>query len=295
MQLPLDFRPADVLAFHARDPQRRAERVDGDGFAKGFMWHGHPACLTVAFRPGEAEVTLAVDGPAADPAELDAFARHLLGLTQPTAAFEAAHRAHPRLGPLLAQRPGLRVPQAATPFEALSWAITGQQISVAAAISVRRRLIDTAGLRHSGGLACYPDAASLARLDEAALRGAGLSAAKAQTVLRVARLVADGLLPLDAWRRDTPAERIRAHLLALRGIGPWTVDYTLLRGFALVDGSLHGDVAVRRGLQRLLEREEKIGADEAKHWLADFAPWRALAAAHLWAAESPTAPPPGAA
>ena len=126
-------------------------------------------------------------------------------------------------------------------------------------------------------------------------RGAGLSAAKAQTVLRVARLVADGLLPLDAWRRDTPAERIRAHLLALRGIGPWTVDYTLLRGFALVDGSLHGDVAVRRGLQRLLEREEKIGADEAKHWLADFAPWRALAAAHLWAAESPTAPPPDAA
>ena len=65
MQLPLDFRPADVLAFHARDPQQRAERVDGDGFAKGFMWHGHPACLTVAFRPGEAEVTLAVDGPAA--------------------------------------------------------------------------------------------------------------------------------------------------------------------------------------------------------------------------------------
>lgn len=37
MQLPLDFRPADVLAFHARDPQRRAERVDDDGFAKGFM------------------------------------------------------------------------------------------------------------------------------------------------------------------------------------------------------------------------------------------------------------------
>ena len=124
---------------------------------------------------------------------------------------------------------------------------------------------------------------------------AGEAAAVAQTVLRVARLVADGLLPLDAWRRDAPAELIRARLSAIRGIGPWTIDYTLLRGFASVDGSLHGDVAVRRGLQRLLEREEKIGADEAKHWLADFAPWRALAAAHLWAAESPTARPPGTA
>lgn len=283
MHLPQNFRAAEVLAFHARDPQQRAERVTGHCIDKGLMWHGHPAQLHIGIHPDHAEVTLTVDGPPADPAHVTRLAGHMLGLSQPVEAFEAAHGHHPRLGALIAQRPGLRVPQTASPFEALSWAITGQQISVAAAVSVRRRLIETAGLRHSGGLACYPDAATLARLDEATLRSAGLSATKARSLLTVARLAAEGQLPLDDWLHTASADTIRARLASIRGIGPWTINYTLLRGFASVDGSLHGDVAVRRGLQKLLGRAEKIDADEAEAWLARFAPWRALVAAHLWA------------
>ena len=254
MQLPHNFRATEVLAFHARDPQQRAERVTGHCIDKGLMWHGHPAQLRISLHPDHAEVTLSVDGPPADPAHVTRLAGHMLGLSQPVEAFEA-----------------------------LSWAITGQQISVAAAVSVRRRLIETAGLRHSGGLACYPDAATLARLDEATLQSAGLSATKARSLLSVARLATEGHLPLDDWLHTASADTIRARLASIRGIGPWTINYTLLRGFASVDGSLHGDVAVRRGLQKLLGRAEKIDADEAETWLARFAPWRALVAAHLWA------------
>ena len=283
MQLPHNFRATEVLAFHARDPQQRAERVTGHCIDKGLMWHGHPAQLRISLHPDHAEVTLSVDGPPADPAHVTRLAGHMLGLSQPVEAFEAAHGHHPRLGALIAQRPGLRVPQTASPFEALSWAITGQQISVAAAVSVRRRLIETAGLRHSGGLACYPDAATLARLDEATLQSAGLSATKARSLLSVARLATEGQLPLDDWLHTASADTIRARLASIRGIGPWTINYTLLRGFASVDGSLHGDVAVRRGLQKLLGRAEKVDADEAETWLARFAPWRALVAVHLWA------------
>ncbi len=283
MQLPQNFRAAEVLAFHARDPQQRAERVSGHGIDKGLMWHGHPARLHIALHPDHADVTLSVDGPPANPAEVTRLARHMLGLTQPVEAFEAAHRHHPQLGPLIAKRPGLRVPQTASPFEALSWAITGQQISLAAAVSVRRRLIETAGLHHSSGLACYPDAATLARLDEATLQSAGLSATKARSLLSVARLANEGQLPLDDWLHAPIANTIHARLASVRGIGPWTINYALLRGFASVDGSLHGDVAVRRGLQKLLGRMDKIDAAEAEAWLARFSPWRALVAAHLWA------------
>lgn len=283
LSLPASFRPADILAFQARDPQQLAERVEAGGFAKGLIWHGAPACLQLAFQAGHVDVELEVDGSPASAGAVAGLARHVLGLDQPVDAFEAAHRHHLQLGPLLSRHAGLRVPQAATPFEALSWAVTGQQISTAAAISIRRRLIACIGVRHSGGLACYPDAAQFAAQDEAQLRSAGLSQSKADTLLRLARLVADGKLPLEAWLSTTPAEEIRERLLAIRGIGPWTVDYALLRGFAHLDGSLHGDAAVRRGLQKLLGRAEKVGEAEAHAWLADFAPWRALAAAHLWA------------
>jgi len=288
MQLPADFRPADLLAFHGRDSRQVAERVAGSLIEKGIVWHGHPARLTLDLHPGRAEVNLDVDGPAPDPAEVAALARHLLGTGQPVAQLTAAHRHHPQLGPLLARLPGLRVPQAATPFEALSWAITGQQISLAAAVGIRRRLIETtndvAGTRHSSGLACYPDAATLARLDEPRLRAAGYSTAKAATLLHVARRTADGHLPLDHWlHTHTPADEIRAALAQHRGIGPWTIDYTLLRGFARMDGSLHGDAAVRRKLQALLGHDTPPTPKETQAWLAQFAPWRALVAALLWA------------
>ncbi len=146
---------------------------------------------------------------------------------------------------------------AATPFEALTWAITGQQISLSAALSLRRKLIRAAGLGHSGGLACYPDAGSIARLSEADLHQAGFSRTKAQTLIALSQGVRQNRLPLDAWLVTLPVAEIRERLLRLRGIGPWTVDYALLRGFGWLDGSLHGDAAVRRNLQVAARR---IGA-----------------------------------
>jgi len=284
LALPADYRLADLLDFHRRDVQALAERVGDRNLAKGILWRGQPACLSLEFAPGQVRVGLLVDGDAGDEAApLRALAEHMLGLTQPVEAFEDAYAGHPLLGPLVAANRGLRVPQSASPFEALSWAISGQQISLAVAISLRRKLIQLAGRRHSGGLLCYPDAAAVAALDEDSLGRAGFSRAKSQTLLLLAREVQAGRLPLDAWLEHEPAEAIGARLLALKGIGPWTVDYALLRGFARLDGSLHGDAAVRRQLGRLLGREERLDQAFVRDWLRPFAPWRALVAAHLWA------------
>ncbi len=282
--LPEDFRADAVLEFHGRDRSGLAERVAQRSLHKGLVWDGQPACLSIDFDAGRAVVELALDGlTQADPQVLPRLVRHMLGLTQPVAAFENAHRAHPQIGPLITRQSGLRVPLSASPFEALSWAITGQQISLGAAIAIRRRLIEAAGARHSSGLACYPDAAAVATLGEAALRQVGFSQAKAQTLTVLSRAVAAGHLPLQAWTTTASPEQIREQLLRIAGIGPWTVDYTLLRGYGWLDGSLHGDVAVRRKLQRLLGHTTRPAADFTRDWLAEFSPWRALLAAHLWA------------
>ncbi|HRP95142.1 MAG TPA: AlkA N-terminal domain-containing protein [Rhodocyclaceae bacterium] len=286
--LPAGFRVGDVLAFHRRDALAVAERVDTDSLHKGLVWDGHAACLTIRFHREQADAELAVDGPPAAGAAgaLTAMVRRMLGLTQPVEAFEQAYRAHPQLGPLIARQAGLRVPLAASPFEALTWAITGQQISVKAAVALRRRLIQAAGVEHSGGLRCHPDACRVARLDVADLRQAGFSQTKARTLIALSREVQDNRLPLDGWLAVPRADEIGEQLVQVRGIGPWTINYTLLRGFGWLDGSLHGDVAVCRGLQSLLGRSDGITEREARCWLADFSPWRALIAAHLWAMQS---------
>lgn len=288
MPLPANFRADGFLDFHRRDAQQVAERVHEQTLEKGLLWHGQPALLRIALLPQQAEASLLLDGASRrdDAAQLALTVRHMLGLTQPVEAFEAAVAGHPQLGPLLVRQSGLRVPQTSSGFEALAWAIIGQQISVAAAVSIRRRFIQAADRRHSSGLYCLPDADCVAGKDEASLRAAGFTQGKAQTLLRLAAIVASGELPLAAWQFAPDAAQIGKQLAAIRGIGPWTISYALLRGFAWLDGSLHGDVAVRRNLQRLLARDDKLEAAEVEAWLAPFSPWRALVAAHLWAMQS---------
>lgn len=283
--LPPDFRADDVRALHGRDAQEIAERLTPEGFVKGLAWNGAPAILTIRFDDAAAEARLAVDGDAGSDAadRLSAMARRMLGLTQRIAAFEARHADHPLIGPLIARRPGLRVPLAATPFEALSWAVIGQMISVEAAMAMRRKVVLAAGLRHSSGLACQPDAAAVSALPETALRAAGLSRAKTATLKALSERLAAGPPLPESWNDEPPVAAIRERLAGIRGIGPWTVGYALLRGFGWLDGALHGDVAVRRNLQVLLRREDRLTEAETEAWLAPFSPWRALAAAHLWA------------
>jgi len=263
-----------------------AERVEGDALEKGIVLDTCPACLRIRFLPRQVEAELDVDGPEPEPAACERLARRMLGLEQEIDAFEQRCAEHPQLGRLVARRSGLRVPLAANPYEALTWAIIGQQISVKAAVSVRRNFIALAGARHSGGLWCYPDAKRVSHLTEIDLRGAGFSMSKARTVLELSQRICQNSLILHDVVDEASAGEIRASLLQIRGIGPWTVNYTLLRGFGWLDGELHGDVVVRRGIQMLLDSPEKITEEQARSWLAPFSPWRALVAAHLWAMQS---------
>ena len=282
--LPEDFDHQAFLDFHRRDVEAVAETVDASTLRKAFIWQQVPVMLTVEFHePARAHVTFHSDGkmPQTSPCQ-DALVRHLLGLDQPTREFEARADKHPLVGALVRSQAGLRIPQSASPFEALSWAIIGQQISVAAAVSIRRRLIQTTGRRHGTGLYCYPDARDIARVDAGTLRDCGLSHSKADCLLTVARRCLDQALLPERPIAAAELESLRKTLLEIRGLGPWSVHYALLRGYAWMDGSLHGDVAVRRAIQQLQGGATPPTAREAETWLADFRPWRSLLAAHLW-------------
>lgn len=295
IDLPKDFRLHDFLKFHQRDAQMLAEVVNEKSLQKGFFWQTMPSCLQLDFTKTSVNICLNIDqgrkkvNTDKTTIELQQRVQHMLGLNQPIKDFEKTFGKHHQLGKLIQQQNGLRVPQSATPFEALSWAITGQQISVNAALSIRRKLILCAGVQHSSGIWCYPDAQRLALVDEAILRAQGFSQTKARTLLMLADKICDDTLPLDNWLHNhwqgqpLDADKIYQKLINLRGIGPWTINYALLRGFGWLDGSLHGDVAVRNRLQQLLQLNEKISEGMTKEWLNDFSPWRALVAAHLWA------------
>ena len=290
LPLPKGFRPQDFLTFHGRDQLAVSEKVTGSTLEKAIVWKDRPALLTLAFDLNAVKYQLALDDPLLDVSAEETLhlVQHILGLTQAIAGFEQAYADHPLLGRMLAEQSGLRVPVSVSPFEALTWAIIGQQVSLSAAIAMRRKFIQQANIRHSSGFYCYPSPAQVAQLSVASLRLAGLSQSKANTLLTVSELMLTGALPLDDWlHHQASPELIATSLATIKGIGPWTISYALLRGYGWLDGSLHGDAAVRRAIRRLMALAQ-LSDKEAEQWLKPFSPWRALLAAHLWAWQSRT-------
>jgi len=282
ISLPPRYRADEVLAFHARDAEGLAEQVNGHTLRKAVLLGGVPVLFAVDFVDGEAHCRIEADGEldAATRALADEALRSMLALRIDPAPFANVVRDDAFFGPLVARLPGLRIVQSATVFEALTWAIIGQQINLPFAISLRRSFIGQAGRPHSGGLWCYPEAGDVARLELDTLTSRKFSRAKAETLLRVARMATDG--ELDLGLNDDP-QRSAAQLLAIKGIGPWTVNYTLLRGYGYADCSLEGDVAVRSAIGRAQGLAEKPSIAQAQAWLAAYAPHRTMAAAYLWA------------
>lgn len=205
----------------------------------------------------------------------------------------AAHLAtDPVLAPLVAMRPGLRVPGAWDGFELAIRAVLGQQITVSAALRLAGRLVAMHGeplsepdrdLTH-----VFPRAEVVARVDLAAL---GMPRSRAATLCAVAAAaVADPDLVCASRGLDDAIHRLQS----VRGVGEWTAHYIALRQLREPDAFPAADVGLMRALADLegRQRSSRDLMDRADQWR----PWRAYAAQHLWSSSelrpSPRRVPP---
>ncbi len=187
----------------------------------------------------------------------------------------------PLLAPLVAARPGLRVPGTTDPFELAVRAVLGQQVSTAGARTLAARLVGLVDGDEHHGLRLFPTAAALAGTDPATLRSIGLTSSRAATIHALATAVADGL-PLDPL---ADRGQVRTALLALPGIGPWTADYVALRALGDPDVFPAGDLVLRHALAGLPGGTGATVDVRAADLRAEvWRPWRGYAAQHLWSA-----------
>jgi AraC family transcriptional regulator of adaptative response / DNA-3-methyladenine glycosylase II len=202
----------------------------------------------------------------ADRAAAIARCRRLLDLDCDPGPVVAHLGSDPVLGPLVRRRPGLRVPGCVDGFELAVRAIVGQQVSVAGARTVLGRLV----ARYGDAARGFPTPATLARVDPATLP---FPRARGQALRSLARLVAAGELALDT---GADPRQVRATLLGIRGIGPWTASYIAMRALGDPDAWLPGDAGVRHALERLGQPTDAPRVAEA------WRPWRSYAVMHLW-------------
>jgi AraC family transcriptional regulator of adaptative response / DNA-3-methyladenine glycosylase II len=201
----------------------------------------------------------------------DLAARLILGSAKVSAAADGHLARDPVLGPLVAARPGLRVPGTVDGGELAIRAVLGQQVSLAAARTLAGRLVAAAGepLPEPDGTLTRAWPAPEAIV--AVAPSLPMPRARQRAVAAMAGALADGL----QLRPGVDLAATRTRLLDLPGIGPWTAEYIAMRALADPDAWMPTDLGVRHGLERL-----GVGAEAAEAWR----PFRAHAVMHLWAA-----------
>jgi AraC family transcriptional regulator of adaptative response / DNA-3-methyladenine glycosylase II len=203
--------------------------------------------------------------------------RRLLDLDADPEAIVDALGADAHLGALVAKAPGQRIPRTVDEEELAVRVVLGQQVSVKAARTHARRLVDAYGspIQHaSGGLThAFPDITQLAEIDPAHL---AFPKARQRTLIALVRGLAAGEIVLGPgcdWNRA------REQLLALPGVGPWTAEVIAMRGLGDPDAFPASDLGVQLAAKALGLPSDVRGLTAHS---ARWRPWRAYATQHLW-------------
>jgi AraC family transcriptional regulator of adaptative response / DNA-3-methyladenine glycosylase II len=286
--LRLDYRPPfdwqAMLGFFSGRTVAGIEQVSADTYVRFVRLGDHAGLVRVRNDVKRNALRVQVS-PTLAPviAPLVARLRVLFDLdAQPTVIAEHLSR-DPLLAPLVARRPGLRLPGAFDGFEMAVRAILGQQVSVAAATTICGRLVRRFGVAPPAAEANmaddanalgwqFPQPARLAQASVGDIAELGMPGARARTVLGFARAVSDGTVDLTT---EAMPQDVIDRLLSLPGIGPWTANYIALRALRWPDAFPATDLGVRKalGVKTLLAAEQRA---------ADWRPWRGYAVLHLW-------------
>jgi len=237
--------------------------------------------LEIEFLADRHEVELRASiNLAAHSGQLVEAARHALDLDA-----DPAHTA-PLLATLAALHPrsamvaGLRMPGSFDGFETAARIILGQQVTVAAARTLTRRVIERFGAPVDtpwpGLHRCFPDAATIAAATPDAIGELGIVRQRVAALQALARAVVDGL-PLH---RGAPLAATQEALLALPGIGDWTVQLLALRVLGWPDAFPASDI----GLLKAMGLAQARDAPQALAMAEDWRPWRSYAVIALWRA-----------
>ncbi len=220
----------------------------------------------------------------APPAVARAAVREMFSLADPLEEFYRLVRSDPVLRGTDRTFRGLRLPRDANVFESLFHAVVGQQLSVASANAIKRRLLERFGrplVVEGIEVPVVPSPRAVDVAGPEGLRAAGLSRAKARSLREIAR-EATRLPPADRLR-SLPRSAALASLVRWQGVGPWTAENALLRGAGRRDVFVAGDLGIRVALERFGAVPRQAPEARARAW-ADlrYPGWGSYATLYLW-------------
>lgn len=264
------------------------DRWDGTIYRRVLSLPAGPVevAITQSGPPELPRLTVVVAGQpvtAALRAEVTKALERLLGLRIDLTEFYRFAVPDKRLGPLAQHFQGMKPPRFATVFEGVVNAMACQLVTLTVGVHLLNRLAVAYGTSFGEGdetVHAFPRPKELARLSPPDLRQFGFSRQKGRAIIELAQAVAEGQLDLEGLA-DLPDDEAVNRLRKLRGVGRWTAEYVLLRGFGRPHIFPGDDVGARNNLQRWLRLAKPLDYEGVRRVLSRWGDYAGLVYFHL--------------
>ncbi|MFF2480029.1 DNA-3-methyladenine glycosylase family protein [Paenibacillus sp. NPDC058071] len=191
----------------------------------------------------------------------------------------------PLLQPTIESYWGLRTIGIPDLFEALCWGIIGQQINLPFAYTLKRRFVERYGeavVYDGESYWLFPEPETVATLTVEQLTELQLTSRKSEYLIGVAGLIAEGTLTKEKLLAAGGLKAAERMLVGIRGIGPWTANYVLMRCLRSPDAFPIDDVGLHNAIKHVAEMDRKPTKDEITAMSAEWSGWEAYATFYLW-------------
>jgi DNA-3-methyladenine glycosylase II len=276
----------DLTAWALRRRARnRIDQWDGKQYRRVLIADG-TAILALVEQRTDLELMVTLKGEAHRASireEVGAMLRTMFSVDADLSAFYhlAEHDTH--LRSLTQTFRGVKPPRFPTTFEALVNAIACQQVSLDAGISLLNRLAERYGLPYGGGNEtqhAFPRPEDLYGVPTEEIKMLGFSYQKARAIAELAANIVEQTLPLSNLSA-LPNREVFDVLTQIRGIGRWSAEYTLLRGFGRLDVFPGDDVGAQKNLMQLMALDARPNYDEIKTLTQEWQPYAGFVYFHL--------------
>ncbi|WP_108669918.1 DNA-3-methyladenine glycosylase family protein [Peribacillus acanthi] len=280
--LPEEFRFSECLTFLGRSSQEILHEVSDNSFYKLIKVDEEHILLKVKCE----EHSLNIEFLGTIPNQFSRlqaakYVWELFDLDRDLQSFYRLTDKDPILAPLIKKHFGLRIIGIPNLFEALCWAIMGQQINLTFAYTLKRRFVENFGepfIYQDKTYWLFPSPEKIAQLDIADLTTLQFTTRKAEYILGISKQMATGLLTKEELVHSD-SQQI---LLNIRGVGKWTADYVRMKclldpsAFPIADVGLHNAIMYQLGL------DKKPSIKEIKEFALNWKGWEGYATFYLW-------------
>ncbi|WP_423802646.1 DNA-3-methyladenine glycosylase family protein [Neobacillus sp. SAB-20_R2A] len=180
---------------------------------------------------------------------------------------------------------GLRVIGVPDLFEALCWGVLGQQINLAFAYTLKRQFVEKFGDSiewNSKNYWLFPSYEQIAQLTPADLADIKMTLKKSEYIIGISRLMANGELSKEKLLKMENLKEVEKRLIKIRGIGPWTANYVMMRCLRFTSAFPLDDVGLHNAIKHLTGSDKKPAKEELLKLSQSWANWQAYATFYLW-------------